>query len=124
MLKSFQVLRNFYIATIVVIFMISMIMQIPRLKVKDNIKITVFVSWAAFGVIPTFHWYFEMGGNENTMVNVRLVCTLLTFRQCRDLPSLVVLDFHSARHRNVRARHYRVLNLHHQNPRTLAGRQS
>jgi hypothetical protein len=66
-----QVLRNFYIATIVVIFMISMIMQIPRLKVKDNIKITVFVSWAAFGVIPTLHWYFEMGGNENTMVNVR-----------------------------------------------------
>lgn len=47
-----------------------MIMQIPRLKVKDNIKITVFVSWAAFGIIPTLHWYFEMGGNENTMVNV------------------------------------------------------
>jgi hypothetical protein len=50
--------------------MISMIMQIPRLKVKDNIKITVFVSWAAFGVIPTVHWYFEMGGHENSMVNV------------------------------------------------------
>lgn len=69
-MKLFQVLRNFYIATIVVIFMISMIMQIPRLKVKDNIKIIVFVSWAAFGVIPTVHWYFEMGGNENTMVDV------------------------------------------------------
>jgi hypothetical protein len=69
----FQVLRNFYIATIAVIFLISMIMQIPRLKIKDNIKITVFVSWAAFGVIPTVHWYFEMGGDENTMVNVSLL---------------------------------------------------
>lgn len=67
---SEQVLRNFYISTIVVIFMISMIMQIPRLKVKDNIKITIFVSWAAFGVIPTVHWYFAMGGSENTMVDV------------------------------------------------------
>lgn len=67
-----QVLRNFYISTIVVIFMISMVMQIPRLKIKDNVKITVFVSWAAFGVVPTVHWYFEMGGSENTMVNVSL----------------------------------------------------
>lgn len=67
---SFQVLRNFYIATIFVIFMISMITQIPRLQVKDSVKITVFVSWAAFGVIPTVHWFFEMGGNENTMVDV------------------------------------------------------
>lgn len=50
--------------------MVSMIMQIPSLKVKENIKITVFVSWAAFGIIPTIHWYFEMGGQENTMVNV------------------------------------------------------
>lgn len=68
-----QVLRNFYIATIVVMFAISMAMQIPRLKIKDNIKIAVFVSWAAFGVIPTIHWYFEMGGSENSMVDVSSV---------------------------------------------------
>jgi len=47
-----------------------MIMQIPRLKVKEHIKVGVFVSWAAFGVVPTIHWYLEMGGNENTMVSV------------------------------------------------------
>lgn len=47
-----------------------MAMQIPRLKIKDNIKIAVFLSWAAFGVIPTIHWYFEMGGSENSMVDV------------------------------------------------------
>lgn len=51
-------------------FLISMAAQIPRLKIKENIKIAVFVSWAAFGVIPTIHWYFEMGGSENSMVNV------------------------------------------------------
>lgn len=51
-------------------FVASMAMQIPRLKIKDNIKITVFVSWAAFGVVPTIHWYFEMGGSENSMVDV------------------------------------------------------
>lgn len=47
-----------------------MIIQIPKLNIKDNIKITVFVSWAAFGVIPTLHWYLEQGGNENLMVQV------------------------------------------------------
>jgi predicted membrane channel-forming protein YqfA (hemolysin III family) len=65
-----SVLRNFYIATIALMFVISMAMQIPRLKIKDNIKIAVFVSWAAFGVIPTIHWYFEMGGSENSMVDI------------------------------------------------------
>lgn len=63
-------LRNFYIATVAIIFLISMIISIPKLKVKDHIKIAVFVSWAAFGVIPTLHWYIEMGGNETAMVKV------------------------------------------------------
>jgi hypothetical protein len=57
--------------------MISMVMHVPRLKIKDHIKITVFVSWAAFGVIPTIHWYFEMGGRENTMVDVSSIIIII-----------------------------------------------
>lgn len=91
---SLQVLRNFYIATIVVIFIVSMVMQIPRLKIKDNIKITVFVSWAAFGVIPTIHWYFEMGGSENTMVNVS-VFTLRRPFQCLQRQFIFRFLFHA-----------------------------
>lgn len=47
-----------------------MFLQIPALKVKDHIKMIVFVIWAAYGVIPTCHWYFEMGGSESQMVQV------------------------------------------------------
>lgn len=47
-----------------------MAMHIPKLKIQDEVKVTVFLCWAAFGVIPTIHWYFEMGGRENAMVNV------------------------------------------------------
>ena len=69
---TFQVLRNFYCTTIGVMFLIALIIQIPKLNIKDNIKVTVFVSWAAFGVIPTLHWYLVQGGNENAMVQVIL----------------------------------------------------
>lgn len=96
-------------------------MQIPRLKVQDHIKITVFVSWAAFGVIPTIHWYFEMGGNENSMVNVRLY---LLFPMIHKLDVMIILDFYSPRHWNVRTGYHRISNLHPQSARTLDGGQS
>lgn len=63
-------LRNFYIITIGVIFTVAMILQIPRLKVNSNIKMLAFVAWAAYGVVPTLHWYFVMGGTESTMVKL------------------------------------------------------
>ncbi|XP_065077116.1 progestin and adipoQ receptor family member 3 [Ochlerotatus camptorhynchus] len=63
-------LRNFYIITIGVIFTIAMILQIPRLKVNSNIKMLAFVAWAAYGVVPTLHWYIVMGGAESTMVKL------------------------------------------------------
>lgn len=53
------------------IFTIAMVLQIPRLAVKDNIKMWALLGWAIYGVIPTCHWYFEMGGIENKMVQVR-----------------------------------------------------
>lgn len=47
-----------------------MILQIPRLKVNSNVKMLAFVAWAAYGVVPTLHWYIVMGGAESTMVKV------------------------------------------------------
>lgn len=63
-------LRNFYIITIGVIFTVAMILQIPRLKVPSNVKMLAFVAWAAYGVVPTLHWYIVMGGAESTMVKL------------------------------------------------------
>ncbi|XP_055590252.1 progestin and adipoQ receptor family member 3 isoform X2 [Uranotaenia lowii] len=63
-------LRNFYIITIGVIFTVAMILQVPRLKVNSNIKMLAFVAWAAYGVVPTLHWYIVMGGTESTMVKL------------------------------------------------------
>ncbi|XP_058824371.1 progestin and adipoQ receptor family member 3 isoform X2 [Topomyia yanbarensis] len=63
-------LRNFYIITIGVIFTVAMVLQIPRLKVNSNVKMMAFVAWAAYGVVPTLHWYIVMGGAESTMVQL------------------------------------------------------
>ncbi|XP_055535739.1 progestin and adipoQ receptor family member 3 isoform X3 [Wyeomyia smithii] len=63
-------LRNFYIITIGVIFTVAMVLQIPRLKVNSNVKMMAFVAWAAYGVVPTLHWYIVMGGAESTMVKL------------------------------------------------------
>lgn len=65
-----QPLRDFYMITIGVIFTAAMALQIPQLNVHSNVKMLAFVAWAAYGVVPTLHWYFVMGGTESTMVKV------------------------------------------------------
>lgn len=69
-IKMFQTLRNFYIISVGIIFIIAMVLQLPQLAVKDNIKMMALLGWAVYGVVPTCHWYFEMGGSENKMVQV------------------------------------------------------
>lgn len=54
------------------IFIIAMTLQIPRFNVNSNIKLIVFVAWAAYGVLPTLHWSVAMGGMENPMVGMLL----------------------------------------------------
>lgn len=49
-----------------------MVLQMPRLNVSSNLKLSVFVAWAAYGVVPTFHWTLIMGGLANPMVQVRI----------------------------------------------------
>ncbi|CAO1423167.1 unnamed protein product [Diamesa serratosioi] len=66
----FKVLRNVYIGAVVVIFCISMIIQIPKFNIKDNVKIAVFVSWAAFGIIPIMHWYLKVSENETSLISI------------------------------------------------------
>lgn len=52
------------------IFVVAMLMQIPRFNVTSNIKMTTFVCWAAFGILPSLHWVIKMGGFQNSMVAV------------------------------------------------------
>lgn len=56
-----------------------MVLQIPSLGINDNIKILTFVSWAAYGVVPTFHWGTSMGWFESPVVAVSISNHLLTF---------------------------------------------
>ncbi|XP_053678303.1 progestin and adipoQ receptor family member 3 [Anopheles nili] len=65
-----QPLRDFYMITIGVIFTAAMVLQIPQLNVHSNVKMLAFVAWAAYGVVPTLHWYYVMGGTESTMVKI------------------------------------------------------
>uniref|UniRef100_A0A8D8M094 Progestin and adipoQ receptor family member 3 n=2 Tax=Cacopsylla melanoneura TaxID=428564 RepID=A0A8D8M094_9HEMI len=65
--------QYFYLATVFVIFIACMIMQIPRLNVDPNLKMIMFVCWAAYGVVPTVHWALIM----NPIVSVSHVNNLL-----------------------------------------------
>lgn len=49
-----------------------MVLQWPRLNVSSNLKLLVFVAWAAYGVVPTFHWTIVMGGMDNPVVQLLL----------------------------------------------------
>lgn len=52
--------------------MMAMFLQWPRLNVSSNIQMLVFVAWAAYGVVPTFHWTIIMGGMDNPVVKLLL----------------------------------------------------
>ncbi|XP_046981215.1 progestin and adipoQ receptor family member 3-like isoform X1 [Schistocerca americana] len=65
-------LQLFYLLTVSLIFLFAMIIQIPRLRVDANMKLIVFVCWAAYGVVPTFHWTVIMGGYANPVVQLLL----------------------------------------------------
>lgn len=65
-----QELQQFYLSTVLAIFIFAMILQIPRLNINSNIKLAVFVSWAIYGVLPTLHWTIAMGGFDNPIVRM------------------------------------------------------
>lgn len=50
--------------------MFAMILQVPSFNVNMYVKMSVFVAWAAYGVIPTLHWSYLMGGFDNPIVAV------------------------------------------------------
>lgn len=62
----------FYLITVALIFTFAMILQIPKLNINAHVKMLVFVAWAGYGVIPTIHWTFRMGGLENPVVMVSM----------------------------------------------------
>lgn len=71
LLFTFQDWQQFYLSTVFIIFLMAMFLQWPRLNVSCNIQMLVFVAWAAYGVVPTFHWTIIMGGMDNPVVKVR-----------------------------------------------------
>ncbi|KAJ8962196.1 hypothetical protein NQ318_018163 [Aromia moschata] len=56
-----EVYQNFYLSTVTLIFTIAMLLQVPRFNINSNVKTLVFVAWGCYGVIPTFHWTYNMG---------------------------------------------------------------
>ncbi|XP_014244851.1 progestin and adipoQ receptor family member 3 [Cimex lectularius] len=64
--------QSFYLSTVLAIFLVAMALQVPRFNVDSSIKITTFVCWATYGVIPTLHWTVMMGGLENPLVALLL----------------------------------------------------
>lgn len=100
-----------------------MAMHIPKLKIQDEVKVTVFLCWAAFGVIPTIHWYFEMGGAENAMVNVSAIFYLVSKNRFdTDMP-IYLADLYSTCDWNVRFVHHRICHLRNENTREMDHRK-
>lgn len=67
-----SLLLNFYIFTITIIFAIAMLLHVPRFNVGPNVKMLVFVGWAAYGIVPTLHWAIHMGWFESPLVKVSI----------------------------------------------------
>nr|CAH7751470.1 unnamed protein product [Callosobruchus chinensis] len=65
-------LQMFYLTSVTLIFVVAMILQIPSLNIDPNVKMIVFVAWGCYGVIPTIHWTFKMGGLDNPVVKLLL----------------------------------------------------
>lgn len=63
-------MQNFYLVSVTGIFVLAMVLQIPSLGINDNVKIFTFVCWAAYGVVPTFHWANSLGWFESPVVAV------------------------------------------------------
>lgn len=53
-----------------IFFIVAMLLQVPKYNFNPTLKMMIFVGWAAYGVIPTFHWVYRMGGLENPVVAV------------------------------------------------------
>lgn len=67
-----QFLRHLYTVLVAGIFVTAMLMQVPKFNVTSEIKMSVFVCWAVFGILPTMHWAVQMGGFSNAMVAVSI----------------------------------------------------
>lgn len=104
--------------TVTIIFIIAMALQIPSFGVNDSIKIIVFVAWAAYGVVPTFHWACAMGWFESPVVTVSLY-----FYDDHILSYHLDLVAVTKSTRNVRNQRHRLPNLYHKNSGKVGGRK-
>lgn len=54
--------------TVAAIFFAVITIQV--VSSSETLRIASFVFWAVYGVIPTIHWMFAMGGWDNPIVQV------------------------------------------------------
>lgn len=80
-----------YTVLVAGIFVTAMLMQVPKFNVTSQIKMSVFVCWAVFGILPTMHWAVQMGGFSNAMVAVSIpfVCGQALSSIVHNVPALV-----------------------------------
>ncbi|XP_015117098.1 progestin and adipoQ receptor family member 3 isoform X1 [Diachasma alloeum] len=60
--------RFFYLITVLLIFIIAIVLQIPQYNFSSNVKTSVLFGWAAYGILPTIHGVIIMGGLQHPMV--------------------------------------------------------
>uniref|UniRef100_A0A1Y1KK67 Progestin and adipoQ receptor family member 3 n=1 Tax=Photinus pyralis TaxID=7054 RepID=A0A1Y1KK67_PHOPY len=99
-----QAMLNFYLVTIFLIFCGAMALQHPKLNANTNVKMFVFVLWAAYGIVPTIHWTFIMGGFANPLVSVRTSYVLTGIYRS-------LLDAHPKGDGDVLDKRYRLFDL-------------
>lgn len=65
-------MRNFYLSTIIGLFAVALMTQIPQFGVDDKLKMAILLGWGLYGIVPTVHWAYSMGGFNNLMVQVNV----------------------------------------------------
>ncbi|XP_018916066.1 progestin and adipoQ receptor family member 3 isoform X4 [Bemisia tabaci] len=86
-------IQKFYLTTVFILFLFSLTLQIPSLKVSSNMKMLTFVAWAAYGVVPTVHWTFVMGGWENPIVSMLLPRVITMYAICAAAFAIYITRF-------------------------------
>jgi len=73
--QCFPIWHSFYIGTVAVLFASAITMMIhPKYKSDEYfyIRLTLFVSWGSYGVIPTIHWVYLNNGLNSFFVQALL----------------------------------------------------
>ncbi|XP_022211481.1 progestin and adipoQ receptor family member 3 isoform X1 [Drosophila obscura] len=85
-------LRTLYSTIAMGMFGLAIAVQIPKLNVSMNGKVSVLLLWSAYGVIPLGHWAVAMGGLENELVRLMAPRIVVMYLLC-----LIAFVFYAAK---------------------------